>query len=55
VSGGAVTLGNLVGRTAHLEVRRRCCDRHGRVRLAKLIAEHGADMQGPELAAINQP
>jgi hypothetical protein len=49
---GAVTLGNLVGHIDRLEARCRCCDRYGRVRLAKLIEEHGPDMGLPELAVV---
>ena len=45
-----VTLGDLVGRIERLEVRCSRCDRAGRVRLAKLIAEHGSDLPMPELA-----
>jgi hypothetical protein len=47
---GAVTLADLVGRIDRLEVRCRCYDRYGRMRLAKLIAEHGDDLGLPELA-----
>ena len=39
---GAVTLGELAGRDDWLEVRCRRCERHGRLRLARLIADHGA-------------
>jgi hypothetical protein len=45
-----VTLGDLVGRTKRLEVRCSRCDRAGRVKLARLIAEHGSDLPMPELA-----
>src|SRR3954467_10840265 len=45
-----VTLGDLVGRIERLEVRCSRCDRAGRVKLARLIAEHGADLPMPELA-----
>jgi hypothetical protein len=45
---GAVTLGELVGRFDHLEVR---CWRCGRLRLARLIADHGAGTALPDLAA----
>jgi hypothetical protein len=44
------TLGDLVGRIERLEVRCTKCDRAGRVRLDKLIAEHGTDMGLPDLA-----
>jgi hypothetical protein len=47
---GAVTLGDLAGRLDRLEARCRRCDRYGRLRLAKLIADYGADMGLPELA-----
>ena len=43
---GAILLGDLVGRIDHLEIRCKRCDRYGRVRLAKLIEEHGAAMPG---------
>ena len=45
----AVTLGALVGRVERLEVRYKRCDRAGRLQLAPLIAEHGADTGLPEL------
>src|SRR4051794_8043603 len=38
----AVTLGDLVGQLGRLEIRCKRCNRQGRVRLTKLIAEHGA-------------
>ena len=47
---GAVTLGDLAGRVDQLEVRCRRCDRHGRLRLARLIADHGAGTGLPDLA-----
>jgi hypothetical protein len=47
---GAVTLGDLVDRIDRLEVRCRHCDRYGRLGLAKLIEDHGAEMMLPELA-----
>jgi hypothetical protein len=45
-----VTLGDLVGRLERLEIRCTRCDRAGRVKLAKLITEHGADVGLPDLA-----
>ncbi|MFL5335344.1 MAG: hypothetical protein ACJ8H8_19705, partial [Geminicoccaceae bacterium] len=48
----AVTLGDLVGRLDRLEIRCKRCDRQGRVRLTKLIAEHGAELGLPELAVL---
>jgi hypothetical protein len=47
---GAVTPGALVGRVDPLEVRCRRCERHGRPRLARLIANHGAGTGLPDLA-----
>ena len=46
----AVTLGELVGRIDRLDVACRRCDRRGRLRLARLIEEHGAGMGLPDLA-----
>jgi hypothetical protein len=46
----AVTLGDLVGRFDRLEVRCRRCLRHGRLGLARLIADHGAGAGLPDLA-----
>jgi hypothetical protein len=46
---GAVTLGELVGRLELLEVRCRRCGRHGRLSVARLIEEHGADLALPDL------
>jgi hypothetical protein len=45
-----VTLGDLVGQIERLEIRCTRCDRSGRVKLAKLITEHGADMGLPDLS-----
>ena len=47
---GAVTLGEQAGRVERLEVRCRRCERHGRLRLARLIADHGAGTGLPDLA-----
>ena len=49
-SRGAVTLGELVDRIDRLEVACRRCERRGRLRLARLIADHGAGMGLPDLA-----
>jgi len=48
VRGDVVTLGDLAGRIAMLEVACRRCDRRGRLQLVKLIEQHG-DMRLPEL------
>ena len=47
---GAVTLGDLVGRLDRLEVRCRRCERHGRLGLARLIADYGEGTGLPDLA-----
>ena len=47
-----VTLGNLVDRVERLEIRCTRCPRRGRVMLDKLIAEHGADMDLPQLGTV---
>ena len=49
---GALSLGQLAERLSHLEVRCRRCERRGRLRLDRLIAEHGADFPGPALREI---
>jgi hypothetical protein len=48
----AVTLGDLVGRIERLEIRCTRCDRSGRLTVARLIANHGADMGMPDLAVL---
>jgi hypothetical protein len=48
-SRGSITLGELVGKLDLLEIRCHRCERHGRVSLARLIDEHGADMGLPNL------
>jgi hypothetical protein len=49
VTQAAVRLGDVVD-LVQLEIACRRCDRHGRVRVARLIAEHGADIGLPDLA-----
>ena len=44
-----LTLGDLQGKLERLEVVCRRCDRWGRYRVARLIDEHGADMELPDL------
>ena len=48
-SKGAVTLGDIVGRVRMLEIACRHCERRGRLRVDRLIAEHGADLTLPYL------
>ena len=45
----SVRLGD-VEHLVHLEIACRRCDRHGRMRIAKLIAEHGAEIGLPDVA-----
>ena len=51
-AGSVVTLRQLVGRLDVVEVPCNRCDRHGRLRLARLIAQHGPDMGVPELLRV---
>ncbi len=46
---GAVTLGDISGPLLMLRVECDKCSRAGRYKVAKLIAEHGADFPLPEL------
>lgn len=47
-----VTLGQLVGHLDMLEVACRRCPRRGRLRLSRLIAEHGASASLPMLRSV---
>ena len=46
---GSITLGELEGKLTMLEVNCHRCERSGRVSLARLIEEHGADTGLPDL------
>jgi hypothetical protein len=48
MSTGARTLGEIAGQIAMLEVACAKCDRKGRYRLSRLIAEQGADRGIPD-------
>lgn len=48
---GALTLGDLRGRLDYLDVACSRCDRRGRYRVDRLIADHGAGKGLPDLAA----
>ena len=48
-NGGSITLAELVGKLDLLEIKCHRCERHGRVSLARLIEEHGADTGLPDL------
>jgi hypothetical protein len=52
VSGGVIVLGQLAGRLRTLEVACTRCPRHGRLRLSRLIAEHGAGASLPMLRTV---
>jgi hypothetical protein len=47
MTSGAVTLGDIAGRITILEIACARCERRGRLRVAKLLAEHGAGMGLP--------
>jgi hypothetical protein len=51
-SSGAVTLGEIAGRLPMLEVACSCCERRGRLNVAKLIERHGPDTRLPDLRVI---
>ena len=46
---GSITLSELQGKLDLLEIKCHRCERHGRVTLARLIEEHGADTGLPDL------
>ncbi|HTC77355.1 MAG TPA: hypothetical protein VK657_02010 [Terriglobales bacterium] len=46
---GSITLSELQGKLTMLDVARHRCERRGRVSLARLIEDHGADMGLPDL------
>ena len=48
-NGGSIALGELQGKLDLLEIKCHRCERHGRVSLARLIEEHGADTGLPDL------
>lgn len=52
MSSGAVTLGDIAGRLTMLDVACSRCERRGRLSVARLIEQHGADTGLPELRGI---
>jgi hypothetical protein len=48
-SRGSIILGELQGKLDLLEIKCHRCERHGRISLARLIEEHGADKGLPDL------
>lgn len=51
-SRGALTLGDLLGKTELLRIACKSCDRAGQYRVLRLIAEHGEAMPLPDLLRI---
>jgi hypothetical protein len=49
---GVILLGQAAARLSVLELACNRCNRHGRLRTARLVAEHGADLPVPELLRI---
>ena len=49
---GSITLGELRGKLDMLDVACRRCDRRGRLRLDRLIAEHGEGAGLPDLRVL---
>jgi hypothetical protein len=49
---GVVLLGQVAARLQVLEVAYNRCDRHGRLRTDRLLAEHGPGLPMPELRRI---
>ena len=49
MSTGFVTLGQIAGRLAVLDVACNRCDRRGRLRIDSLVTEHGPALPIPEL------
>ncbi|MFL5280949.1 MAG: hypothetical protein ACJ8AW_08095 [Rhodopila sp.] len=52
MKGAAITLGDVAAKFTILEVACRRCDRRGRLRVDRLIDQHGADMGLPEMGDI---
>lgn len=52
MTSGFVTLGQIAARLPALEVACNRCDRRGRIRIARLMAEYGADLPTPELRHV---
>ena len=48
-SRGSITIGELQGKLTMLDIACHRCERRGRVSLARLIEEHGADTGLPDL------
>ena len=49
---GALQLGDIADKITLLEIACRRCERRGRLRVAKLIEQYGADIRLPELRYI---
>jgi hypothetical protein len=46
---GVIRLGDVAARAAVLTIACRACPRHGRVRTARLLGQHGADAGMPDV------
>jgi hypothetical protein len=51
---GSITLSELQGKLDLLEIKCHRCERHGRVSLARLIEEHGADTGLPAYGEVSR-
>lgn len=49
---GVILLGQVAARLEYLDIACGRCDRSGRLRLDRLLAQHGADMPMPELGRV---
>lgn len=49
---GVILLGQVAARLEYLEIGCSRCDRRGRLRLDRLLAEHGPDMPMPALGRL---
>jgi len=49
---GVVLLGSVAARLTMLDISCNRCDRHGRLRIDRLLAEHGPNLPMPDLRYI---
>jgi hypothetical protein len=52
MSAGVVLLGQVAARLPVFDLACNRCDSRGRLRTARLVAEHGPDMPGPDLLRV---
>ena len=48
----AITLANIADRARRLKIACRACERHGRLSVAKLVAQHGPEFTIPDLLRL---